>query len=269
MSTMEIPAERWYAAIEKRRSRRRYAKEPLTTKQAKQLYQLCDNFKPFECTRAVFINKPPDKILKGLIGTYGKIRGAPAYFVLIGDTRDPLLQEQAGYFGEGIVLEVESMEMNTCWVCGLFKPEAIKSFVKIKDNEVIIGIITVGIAIKKFSFEEQVLNAFGFTHKRKHLSELTIGLKQRDWPEWMKDALNAARLAPSALNRQPWRFHVQKDSITIATDKGETKRDAIMSKRLDCGIAMLHIEVTAMSHNIKGYWEFHDPPLVARFTTES
>ena len=266
---MEIPAKRWYKVIEKRRSRRRFKNEPLKPEHVKRLKQICADFRPFPSTRAVFINKPPDKMLKGAIGAYGKIRGAPAYLVFIGDEREPLIQEQLGYFGEGIILEAEAMQLNTCWVGGSFRPQAVRSLVDIDEEEIIIAIVPLGIAPGGLSFEERVLSAFGLTHRRKRLSDLTIGLKERDWPDWIKAALNAARLAPSALNRQPWRFHIEKDSITVATNGGEIERDSVMSKRLDCGIAMLHIEVTALAHNVKGYWEFHDPPLVAKFVVES
>ena len=202
-------------------------------------------------------------------GTYGFIKNAPLYLVGIGQRNDKLLYEDFGYFFEGIILKATDLDLNTCWVGGLFKPQALRSRLEIEDYETIIAITPVGISPKRYSFEERVLSAFGLTHRRKDLSELTIGLKEKSWPEWIKAAIHAARLAPSALNRQPWRFHIQKNSIAIATNKGETKRDSVMSKRLDCGIAMLHIEVAAMSHNIRGYWEFHDPPLVAKFTAET
>jgi hypothetical protein len=34
---------------------------------------------------------------------------------------------------------------------------------------------------------------------------------------------------------------------------------------LDCGIAMLHIEVAALNAGMKGKWEFLKSPQVARF----
>ncbi len=38
-----------------------------------------------------------------------------------------------------------------------------------------------------------------------------------------------------------------------------------MAKRLDCGIAMLHIELGALSKGVKGRWELLKQPQVARF----
>jgi len=83
----------------------------------------------------------------------------------------------------------------------------------------------------------------------------------REWPDWIISALEAARMAPSAVNRQPWRFSVEEDdSIKISVD---SFRDPYrISKRLDCGIAMVHIEVGAghigrKAGNISPYGRVH------------
>lgn len=265
-SAMEIPATLWYPVIETRRSRRRYDNRPLTSKHVERLGDVCNNFRPYSSARVELINQSPEKILKGVIGSYGKIKGAPAYMVFIGNRRDPMVQEKLGYTGEGVILAAEAMQLSTCWVGGSFSPKAVRSFIELNDREIIFAISPVGIAPERHTFEERVLSAFGLMHKRKRLSELTIGLEEREWPDWIKAALSSARLAPSAFNRQPWRFHVKPDSITISTDGGELQREPVMSKRLDCGIAMMHIEVAALAHGVRGVWKFFDPPLVASFT---
>ena len=66
----------------------------------------------------------------------------------------------------------------------------------------------------------------------------------------------AARLAPSAVNRQPWRFVCGDRSISVSLDK---KRDTYkISRRLDCGIAMLHLELGARHAGAAGLWTY--PP---------
>jgi len=85
-----------------------------------------------------------------------------------------------------------------------------------------------------------------------------------DSAEWVRIALEAARLAPSAMNRQPWGFEVAPGSITVSVRTGGP--EMTISKRLDCGIAMLHIEVAAMSRGVRGSWEWLKPPGVARFS---
>ena len=93
------------------------------------------------------------------------------------------------------------------------------------------------------------------------------GLDENDYPRWILSALQAARLAPSAANRQPWRFHVDSKSITISVNS--LRREYGVSRRLDCGIAMLHIDVAARNSGIDGNWEFLTQPHVAKYAVET
>lgn len=57
---------------------------------------------------------------------------------------------------------------------------------------------------------------------------------------------------------------MEEDAITISVDSSQDSYQ--ISKRLDCGIAMLHLEVGARFGGVKGYWEHLNPPNVAKFT---
>ncbi len=209
------------------------------------------------------VTQSPDEVFKGAIGNYGKIKGATSFIAFIGDSTDPHEQERVGYTGEGIILEATSLNVGTCWVGGFFRPEVAGSLVGIGPNEKVLAVTPVGCVDEEWSLEEKIMTGFGVTHHRKSLKELTTGLEETVWPRWVRAALEAARLAPSAVNRQPWRFDVRYDSITVSTDNLiNTYR---ISKRLDCGIAMLHIEVAAGKYGIQGEWEFLEAPKVARF----
>lgn len=112
--------------------------------------------------------------------------------------------------------------------------------------------------------EERFLKGIARSRTRKDLTGLASGLPQAKWPGWVSTALEAARLAPSAVNRQPWRFYVDDKSITISVDSLENTYG--LPKRLDCGIAMLHIELGARYAGADGNWGYLPPPQVARFT---
>jgi hypothetical protein len=88
--------------------------------------------------------------------------------------------------------------------------------------------------------------------------------KETRWPEWVRMSLLSARVAPAAVNRQPWSFLVKSDSITVSVD--DLHDSYGISKRLDCSIAMLHIETASRFCGLVGKWDFLDPPGVARFT---
>ena len=262
---VKIPFSRWYKVIESRRSRRRFESTPLKPKLLNSIRTISRKFQPFPDARAVLVTKSPDKVFRGAIGSYGKIKGATAFIAFIGDMDSNTVHEHVGYTGEGIILEAEAMGLNTCWVGGLFKPKVVESLVTLEEEERVLAISPIGFAPERLSFEEKVMAGFGLTYRRKPLSKLVIGLKQSEWPEWMKLALEAARLAPSRVNRQPWRFHVEKDSIAVAASNTNMEINAVTSERLCCGIAMLHIELAALHCGISGSWSHYNPPLVARF----
>jgi len=82
----------------------------------------------------------------------------------------------------------------------------------------------------------------------------------------MKKALEAARLAPSAVNRQPWRFFLGENAIAVSLDK--VRDTDKISRRLDCGIAMLHLELGARHSGVAANWTY-PPGNVARFHADS
>ena len=263
---MEIPFARWHAAIPLRRSRRRYDSIPLEPAQLAQLQTVCGEFRPYPQARAELLTESPDEVLRGIVASYGKVKGAQALIAFIGDIDDTYVNEKVGYTGEGIILEAMAMGLGTCWVGGsmFFRRGLAESIAGAGEKERVFAVTPVGRAVKNFSLEERVMIGFGLAHRRKPLAELVTGLDEREWPKWIKAALEAARLAPSAVNRQPWRFHVEPNGITISVDSSLLEWG--ISKRLDCGIAMLHIEVAALDCGAKGRWELLGAPQVAKFT---
>ena len=130
-------------------------------------------------------------------------------------------------------------------------------------SERILAVTPVGYAPEHPSMGERLMTGFGWTHRRKPLSSMVVGLKEADWPEWVKGALEVARIAPSAINRQPWVFEIEPDGITVSVNRPGMEFN--VAKRLDCGIAMLHIELAALYYGMRGNWEFLEAPEVARF----
>ncbi len=263
---METPFQRWHEALFRRRSRRLYNPDPVPAGVVRELISVCGNFRPFGSARALLAENSKN-VFKGIIGAYGKIRNAPAFIAFIGDSRDRHMNEKVGYTGEGIILEATALGLGTCWAGKSFDRKTASSFISIEKHERVIAVTPVGYAAGEASFEERLLTGFGQAHRRKPLNELASGLPQAEWPEWIRLSLMAARVAPSAVNRQPWRFLVEKDGVTISADN---LRDTYgISKRLDCGIAMLHIEIASRLSGVAGKWDFLDPPRVAKFSVNS
>jgi len=264
---MDIPFSRWHPAIEKRISRRRFDPNlPISPEALGDLDTVCHNFAPFSCARSVLVTDSANSVFKGFIGGYGKITGAPAFIAFVGNMDDPFVQEKVGYTGEGVTLEATALGLSTCWL-GLFKEETVTSIVELHSEEQVLAITPVGYAMTAKHWQERLMTGFVRSHNRLPLSELVTGLPEERWPGWVRTSLEDARLAPSAVNRQPWSFEVQEDSVLVSVrTRGPEFR---VSKRLDCGIAMMHIEVAAGECGCTGRWEFLRAPEVARFRVSS
>jgi len=205
------------------------------------------------------VRDPGTEVFKGAVGEFFyKVTETPYYITFIGDMEAPNVQTIMGYLGEGIILEATALGLNTCWVGGFYRPGEVMKQINLEDGERVLGITPIG-------YSKERTDRVGVSSKqyrRKNLSKLIMRGELRD--NWVKTALEAARIAPSAGNRQPWRFAIDDDSITVSTSS--KRREFRISRELDCGIAMLHVELGALVSGVKGIWEFLEYPEVARYT---
>ena len=264
---MIIPAARWYEAIFRRHSRRQFNRKSLDQETIDKLLAAEQDLNGhLPGVRIVFINQDPDDVFSGAIGSYGKIKDAPAYAAFIGDMRDTNVQEKVGYLGECFILEATVLGLATCWVGGFFRPETVARHIDLGSYEKVLCVTPVGYTESGYSLTEKMMSGMAGSKKRKPMAELCVSGGQAEWPQWTEAALGAARLAPSAANRQPWRFTLNDNTIKVTTANNKGIADiSNISKRLDCGIAMAHIEITALKYGVKGRWEYLAEPDVAIF----
>jgi hypothetical protein len=157
-------------------------------------------------------------------------------------------------------LEATALGLGTCWVSGFFRPDAVKEHIALADHERVYAVTPIGYTEKGFSMKEKFYSGATRSPKKKPLEEIVEGTAP---VPWQAKAIEAARIAPSASNRQPWRFVVGEKSITVRVDS--PKDSDRYPKRLDCGIAMLHIELGAMAAGKKGQWRMLRAPDVGKF----
>jgi nitroreductase len=257
---MELPVDRWHPAIFKRHSRRTYIAEVPAEDKVARLDQICQEFRPFPEVRSELVRRPPETVFKGLIGSYGRVNGAPMYIAFIGEMSSARVQEAAGYTGEGIILEATALGLGTCWVGGFFSPGSVRSQIDIRQGEKVLSVTPIGYTPPEKTRQEKIMSGLVRSRSRKTLAKLVAGDIAAPW---MGKALEAARLAPSAQNRQPWRFRIKQGAVIIAADRSFST--SWISKRLDCGIAMLHFELGALAAGVTGKWESLPSPGVARF----
>lgn len=228
---MESPMEKWYRAAGARYSVRSYAADP-TDEQLASLRETAASLS----ARGVRIEVMRDeRAFAGMLG--GKIKGTSTFAALISRGAQP---EAAGYIGEAFVLECTSMGLGSCWLGANFSKAALKKALPLTQGEALVCVISIGTAAEPY-----------VERKRRTMGELTELSKEAydALPEWKRCALACARRAPSAINAQPWSFDPTGEGIIV-----ENIAWNFGWGRLDCGIAMLHIELGAAHCGVTGEW---------------
>lgn len=160
------------------------------------------------------------KCFNSMMAHYGKFDGVNNYIALVG--KKSKSDESLGYYGEQIVLKAQELGLNTCWVAMTHG----KSKAQIDKGEKLVCLISLGYG-----------KTAGAAHKSKRLSEVCN--YKKDMPEWFLSGMEAALLAPTAMNRQKFYFELLPDnSIKITCGKG-------LYTKLDLGIVKYHFEVVS------------------------
>lgn len=256
----------WCDVIDERHSTRSYQRKHVGKDVLENIVELLAGFSPLcKGARGHLIGRGASRIFTGFLGPFGKVSNPPSAVIFAGDIHVPRYMEAVGYLGEGIVLEATSLGLATCWVAGSFSRAKIVEKVRLQEGWKPIAVTPLGYEARLPTIGDRTLKAIAKSDSRKPLDELVTGLPESRWPRGLRDALEAARWAPSARNAQPWRFTVDIDGVTLTCDTGDVNLNSI--KRLDCGIAMLHFEVACWAAGIQGSWAFPEPgnPIIGKF----
>ena len=158
------------------------------------------------------------KCFDSFMAHYGKFAGVRNYIALVGK-KAPGLDETLGYYGEELVLKAQELGRNTCWVALTHG----KSKAAVGRGEKEVCLIALGYGVTQ-----------GVEHKSRPMQELcTCG---EPMPEWFRCGMNAAMLAPTAMNQQKFRFELLPDgTVKAACGSG-------FYTKLDLGIVKYHFE---------------------------
>jgi nitroreductase len=165
--------------------------------------------------------------------SYGSFSGVRNYFVMVGK-KGADLDERVGYYGEQLVLLAQTLGLNTCWV-GLSYRKVPEAYNVGKDEKLACMIAlgygeTQGVS-HKIKTIEQVSNA----------SDLT--------PAWFKRGVEAALLAPTAVNQQKFSFEYVGMSNNRHLVRAKKGFSMIGYTQMDLGIAKYHFEIGAGKNN--------------------
>lgn len=227
--------ERWYRAISDRYSVRNY-KSGISVQDMVDLTHFANGIAANGVRLAL---SRSSKIFSGKL-FMPKITGTDCFAAVISKNGKDY---NSGYIGELFVLECVSRGFGTCWLGASYKQSAAVEAVELADDEDIVCVIAVG--VRDPQERKPLVKRFELAK----LTDLTID-DIDELPEWQRRALQSARLAPSAMNHQPWEFYVYSDAIGIVNVSNNMGYGMI-----DCGIAMLHAEVAATSCGMSFEWD--------------
>ena len=179
------------------------------------------------------LNEP--KAFQGTIAKYGRFRGVNNYVVVAGKKTNDL-DERVGYYGEQLVLYAQTLGLNTCWV-GLSYSKVPGTYV-LDEGEKIACYIAIGYG-----------ETPGVGHKIKSVEQVSNASDTT--PSWFIKGVEAALLAPNALNQQKFSFEyagMKNGRHQVLARKGFS---LIGYTQMDLGIAKYHFEVGAGKDNFE------------------
>ena len=172
---------------------------------------------------------------------YGKFSGVRNYLVLAGPDA-PDLEERCGYYGERIVLLAQRLGLNSCWVALTFKKRHVKKMLRGGDRLVVVVALGYG-------------TAQGSPRKSKDAAEVCKIPTGADVPGWFVAGVDAALLAPTAMNQQSFEFELTGRSDVEGRPIVALRGKGGAYSKVDLGIARLHFEIGAASTGGEFSWE--------------
>ncbi|MDD5824176.1 MAG: nitroreductase family protein [Firmicutes bacterium] len=121
----------------------------------------------------------------------------------------PHAEEAFGYSFEQLVLYAWSLGIGTTWIAGTFKREKFEEAFNKAEDEYMFCVSPLGYPASKISIKESIMRKGCKADSRRPASELFFDTefgKPLDMASCAQaDSFEMLRLAPSAVNRQPWR----------------------------------------------------------------
>lgn len=220
-------------AIKERHSVRKYVDRPIETEKVAAIRQFIDECNRESGLHLQLVTEEPLAFSTGLF-SYGKFTGVKNYIALVAPKQGDY-REAIGYQGEKIVLFMQTLGLNTCWVGLTFKN--IKDAYTLNPGEELKFVIACGYG-----------EDGGVQHPQKKPITHYYSDKRGSsdpLPDWFLRGMEAVLLAPTAVNQQKFLFSLLPDGRVEA----KAKFDFIGYSHYDLGIVKYHFEVAAGKEN--------------------
>ncbi|MBQ3831743.1 MAG: nitroreductase [Paludibacteraceae bacterium] len=227
-------------AILVRHSVRQYMDKPVEAEKIAQLQALIDKSNGEAGLHMQLITNEP-KAFSGGLAKYGKFSGVGNYIAMIAPKGKDV---ELGYYGEQVVLLAQTLGLNTCWVGLTFSKQPDKY--EIREGEVLNSVIALG---------------YGATQGKQHPQKKTIedvcedkrvesqkSKVESHYPSWFIKGVEAALLAPTAINQQKFLFELHDNNRVKAKARLVLLNNYAST---DLGIVKCHFEIAAGKENFE------------------
>lgn len=208
-------------AMKQRHSVRQYLDIPLENNIVELLQNEIDLCNMESGLHIQLITNEP-KAFDSKLAHYGNFSGVNNYIALVGK-KSAFLEECCGYYGERLVLKAQQLGLNTCWVALTYKK--IPEVFQIHSDEKLVIVISIG---------------YGKTQGKQHSSKTMEAVSNisSQTPEWFKRGVQAALLAPTAINQQKFKLIYEDGKVNAKPGLGPCAK-------IDLGIVKYHFEIGA------------------------
>lgn len=250
--------------ITKRRSVRTYDGRALDESTKEQLLSYANAFQnPFNIpVQFKFLDAKKDGLTCPVVsGTElyvgGKIENVPKASVAF------------GYSFEEFVLYAQSLGLGTVWLGGTMNRSAFEQAMELGENEMMPCATPIGYTAKKMSIRENMMRKAIKADERLPFEELFFD-GSFDTPLTKEKAgkfaepLSMVRLAPSAVNKQPWRVVVADYTahFYLKRSKGFGHEGKLDMQMIDMGIALCHFVLSAKENDLSIRFVQENPKLM-------
>lgn len=164
--------------------------------------------------------------LAGKVGGFSNVRN---YVALIGP-KSKHLDFDLGYWGQHVALRAQQLGLNSRWVAATYKK--VPSAYEVRDGEKLVMVIALGYGAEQ-----------GEPHKSKPRSKVMRVASGLETPQWFLDGVDAALLAPTAMNQQAFTLEL------VAPDEVRCSPGFGYGVNIDLGIVSYQFEIGAGTDN--------------------
>ena len=233
----------------------------------------CQRLIPDLETELYVFGEETKEALEGAAGYQSFLIGAPQYLILL-SAKDVYAGENAGYIMEDLVLKLTDMDLGSCWLT-FSDSEQVKKALNITSPLDVAAIVAFGYGVKttkRLRLNVLSMSNVDISAQRQYFAPkhgIHDMVFMNSWgncdgvdefigfyDDMLWEALYAATLSPSYLNRQPYGFIIHDDGITLVQTPDSHTGE--IDGKLDLGIVLLHFTSVAAQWAGKITWHFEE-----------